>query len=181
MSIYDSRSDLQKSIDQYVYVLQVACGEKNPIRRKAFEDDVAYALQAAQPYKERFEAVMRYDIFAVDELCERAVEKINDAFETLYRIGAAEAQNIEYPGLVLAECAMTLVDTLRSLNAFDAEAVEVLIDELFQTFDSGSVKKVMDRRLKIFIHRYVTDKIPDSVLDSIAMDEKILHDYLRTL
>ena len=183
MSIYDSRSDLQKSIDQYVYVLQVACGEKNPIRRKAFEEDVNYALQAVQSYKERYGKVFEYDLFAADESCDVAVEKVNGAIAVLQSIGAAESTPtmLENPHIILAECAMTLIDTLRSLNAFDAEAVEILIDDIFATFDEGTVAKVMDRRLKIFIYRYINDKIPEAVLDTIAMDDDALQEYLKGL
>jgi hypothetical protein len=183
MSIYDSRSDLQKSIDQYVYVLQVACGEKNPIRRKAFEVDINYALQTVEPYKSRYSKVFEYDLFAIDENCDVAVEKVNGAIAVLQSVGAGEGvpAMLENPHIVLAECAMTLVDTLRSLGAFDAEAVEILIDDIFTTFDEETVSKVMDRRLKIFIYRYINEKIPEAVLDSIAMDDDALQQYLRTL
>lgn len=183
MSPYDSRSDLQKSIDQYVYVLQVACGEKNPIRRKAFEADVAYALEAAVPFKERFERVFAYDIFAADASCDRAIETINEAFNVVHRIGAAGGlpAELENPRVILAECAMTLVDTLRSLNAFDAEAIEVLIDDVLRGFGPEAVDRCLDAPVKVLIHRYVNDKIPESLLDKIAVDDGALFEYLKLL
>ena len=183
MSPYDSRSDLQKSIDQYVYVLQVACGEKNPIRRKAFEADVAYALEAVLPFKARFERVFEFDIFAADGTCDRAIEKINEALDVLHRIGAAGELpgEIENPRVILAECAMTLVDTLRSLNAFDAEAIEVLIDDVLRGFGPEAVERSFDASVKVLIHRYVHDKIPESLLDKIAVDDGALFEYLKLL
>lgn len=183
MSIYDSRSDLQKSIDQYVYVLQVAAGEKNPVRRKAFEADVAYALEAVLPFKERFERILAYDIFAADDVCDTAVEKINAALEVLHRIGAADGLpvRIENPRVILAECAMTLVDTLRALNAFDAGAVEVLIGDVLREFGPETVSRLFDTPVKVMLHRYIHDKIPDSVLDKIAVEDAALYEYLKLL
>ena len=183
MSIYDSRSDLQKSIDQYVYVLQIACGEKNPIRRKAFENDVNYALQVTEPYKARYKAVLEHDIFAVADDCDQAVEAINDALAVLRKAGisAGVPQMVENPRLILAECAMTLIDTLRSLNAFDADSVEVFIDDVVHGFDGATVAKVYVPAVKVLVHRYIHDQIPESVVDRLVTEEQFLHEYLKLL
>jgi hypothetical protein len=183
MSPYDSRSDVQRSIDQYVYVLMVAAGERNPVRRKALEADVTFALEAAVPYGKRLETVMQYDLSAADEQCDAAVEKVNAAIELLRRIGVGSElpPEIENPRTILAECAMTVIDTLRSLGAFDPEAVEILIDELFKSFDSEGVGRVVDRSLKTFIHRYCNDRIPEPLLDRIAIEEGFLSEYMKNL
>lgn len=181
MNPYDRRSDLQKSIDRYVYVLQLARGDKSPTLRKALEEDVAYALEAMHPYRERFEAVFAYDLCAVDADCSVAVETLNRALEVLHRAGADNGLplRVENPRIILAECAMTLVDTLRSLGAFDREAVEALLFDALEGF--VTVPEVLDRGLKIFIHRFIHGKIPEAVVDRIAMDESELHDYLKLL
>jgi len=183
VSPYDRRTELQRSIDQYVYVLLVASGEKNPIRRKAFEADVAFALEAAEPYKTRYDEVMRFDIFALDDSCDAAVAQINEALEVLRRIGAETALplQLENPRTVLAECAMAVIDTLRSLDAFDAGAVEILIEVLLRSFDPEGIDRLIDRRLKIFLHRYSHDTIPAALLDRMALEERFLASYLESL
>ena len=183
MRPYDSRSELQRSVDQYVYVLMVAAGERNPIRREALEADVVFALEAALPYRERLDAVLQYDLCAADERCDTAVEKVNAAMELLRRIGMDTGlpRGIENPHTLLAECAMTVIDTLRSLGAFDAEAVEILIDDLFKSFDSQRVGWVVERSLKTFIHRYCNGRIPEPLLDRIAIEEGFLAEYMKNL
>jgi hypothetical protein len=183
MSRYDSRSTLQKCIDQYIHLLQLAQGDKNPLRRKAIEEDILYALQAAEPYKSRFDAVFCYDLFALNGDCERAVKELNAALAVLQQVKAAELlpSRVESPRIILAECAMTLIDTLRSMGAFEPGAVEVLIGEVFSGFDPERAPQVLDRRLKLFMQRYIHDKIPESVLDKIAMEEAFLQEYLELL
>ena len=183
MSPYDSRTTLQKCIDQYIHLLQVAEGEKNPLRRKALEDDIHYALQAAEPYKSRYDAVFCYDLFALDADCDRAVKQLNMAFAVLQQAKAVEPlpSRVESPRIILAECAMTLIDTLRSMGAFDAGAVEVLLEEVFSGFDPERVPQVMDRKLKLFVQRCIHGKIPESVLDKIAMEDDFLPEYLELL
>jgi len=183
MNRYDSRSDLQKSIDQYIYVLMVAKGEKNPVRRKALEGDLAYALQVTQEYKERYRRVFACDLFAANENCDAAVVQINAALALLRRVGLESElpETVENPRLILAECAMTLVDTLKAMNAFDAGALEGLVGDVLNDFDPQSVPKVYDAAVRVLVHRYVNGKIPEGVLDRIAVEEGFLHEYLKLL
>jgi hypothetical protein len=183
VSPFDSRNTLQKTVDQYVYVLQVACGEKNPIRRKAFETDVNYALQTLDPFERRYRDAFHYDLLAADGDVDVAMERVNAAIALLQQVGAgADLHRIdESPRLVLAESAMTFVDTLRALDAFDAAAVEILIEEALRSFDPETVPVVYDTALKTLVHRYVTEKIPETTVDGFAEDPAALAAYLKQL
>ena len=183
-NVYDSRSDLEKSVDAYVHALQVATGEKNPIRRKAFEDDVHYALQVTEPFKERYASAMKHDIFAVDDDYGKAMEKLSNAIEALERFGVEVhlPSVIENPHLIEAECIMALTDTLRSLHAFEPEAAEKFIaDVIMQFFGKKATKNGLTRGIGRFLNLYVHDGISDYVLDKMTFEESYLEAYLKSI
>lgn len=183
-NVYDSRSDIEKVIDTYVLELQVASGEKNPIRRKAFEDDVNYALQVTEPFKERYASALKHDVFAVDDDYDVAMAKLNAAVDALERFGVEVSlpSVIENPHLIEAECIMALTDTLRSLNAFEAEAAERFIAEIMiQFFGRKATKNGLTPGIGRFLNLYVHDGISDYVLDKMTFEESYLEAYLKSI
>lgn len=183
-NVYDSRSDLERMVDAYVHDLQVATGEKNPIRRQALEADVNYALQVTEPFKERYALAHKHDIFAIDDDYDKAMEKLNSAVDTLEKFGVEVLMPsvFENPHLIEAECIMALIDTLRSLNAFEAAAAEKFIAEvLIQFFGKKSTKNGLTRGIGRFLNLYVHDGISDHVLDKMTFEESYLEAYLKSI
>ena len=182
------RSRHDQLIDGYVKTLMDECGERSPIRRQAFEEDIGYALQVMEPFSARYREAMRYDIFAVDSSFEKAMTALNDAKEVLERFGVAVAlpERIENPVLIEAESAMALVDMLRSLGALSKTAgamfVETMVgDFLHKNSAGGSEAKPTLPKVCEFIRRYIDVSIPERVLDKIAFDEGYLEKYLSQL
>lgn len=181
---YDSRSEIEKIIDVYVNDLQIATGKKNPNRRKGFEDDVNYALQVTEPFKDRYASAKKHDIFAIDDNYDKAMEKLNNAIDALEKFGVEVRMPsvIENPHLIEAECIMALTDTLRSLNAFEADAGEKFIAEvIIQFFGKKSTKNGLGRGIGRFLNLYVHDAISDHVLDKMTFEESYLEAYLKSI
>ena len=181
----DRRTPREKIVDVYLKELLIESGEKNPIRRKAFEDDVNYALQVIEPFNERYNEALKYDIYAVEPNFSKAIAALQNAVDTLDKFGITVTlpSVIEDPNLIEAECAMALIDILRSLNAFFARAAEYFVtDVLLDLFErTVASNKRQHPQITEFIRRYAHDEISESVLDKIALEDDYLEEYLKTL
>ncbi len=180
----DRRTSLEKSIDRYIDRLLVSSGEKNPIRRRAFEKDVNYSLQVIEVFNERYVKAMAYDIYAVDGDFSKAVHKVNDAVRTLekYGLNIAIPVVIEDPNLIEAECVMAFIDSLSSFDAIYEDAAEHFVREaLDELLHHASSKERQHPQIGELIHRYVHNKISEDELDKIALEEGYLKVYLKGL
>lgn len=182
-TVYDSRSELERTIDSYVRELQTVGGDKTPTRRKALVDDVNYALQVTEPFKERYVKSHEHDIFAVDDDFDRAMEKYHDALDTFSKLGIdVAAPVIENPHLIEAECVMALVDTLRSLDAFAPHATEAFLAQiLIQFFGRKRTANGLTPGIGRFLNLYVHDGISDYVLDKLTLEDSYLEAYLKSI
>jgi hypothetical protein len=182
-TVYDSRTELERTIDNYVRELQLVSGDKSPIRRKELVEDINYALQVTEPFKERYTESLKHDIFAVDDEYDRAMEKFNEAVDTFRKLGIdVDAPIIENPHLIEAECVMALVDTLRSLDAFVPNATEeFLTDILIMFFGRKRTANGLTPGIGRFLNLYVHDGISDYVLDKLTLEDSYLEAYLKSI
>ncbi len=180
----DRRSSLEKSVDRYIDRLLAASGEKNPVRRRAFEKDINYSLQVIEVFDERYKQTMVYDAYAVDADFSKAVRKVNDAARTLEKFGMdiPFPVVIEDPNLIEAECAMAFIDSLRSLDAIYEDAAEAFVREaLDELLHHAASKERQHPQIGELIHRYIHEKISEEELDKIALEEGYLKVYLKEL
>lgn len=181
----DRRTSIEKSVDNYIDRLLIATGEKNPVRRKAFERDVHYALQIIEPFRERYNKAMAYDIYAVDTDFTQAVMKVKEAAEILETFGLhiLLPPVIENPDIVEAECAIALIDTLRSLDAIQNDVAEEFVSEVLDDVlrRSSAGGKEQHPQTEKFILRYIHEKISEDELDAIAMVDDYLETYIKRL
>lgn len=181
----DRRTLIEKSVDNYIDRLLVATGEKNPVRRKAFERDVHYAMQVIEPFRKRYDEAMAYDIYAVDADFVQAVMKVKEAVGILETFGLPVSLPpvIENPDTVEAECAIALIDTLRSLDAIHndvaEEFVSEVLDDVLRRSSAGGRKQ--HPQIEKFIVRYIHEKISEDELDAIAMVDDYLEAYIKRL
>lgn len=181
----DRRTLIEKSVDNYIDRLLVATGEKNPVRRKAFERDVHYALQVIEPFRERYGEAMAYDFYAVDTDFTQAVQKVKEAAGILEAFGlhVSLPPVIENPDIVEAECAIALIDTLRSLDAIQNDVAEdfvaEVLDELLRRSFAGG--KTQHPQIGKFILHYIQEKISEDDLDRIALVDDYLEAYIKRL